>query len=124
MVSFRDSVLNNNTDIITEIMVSLGPAGELRYPAYPLSRWSFPGVGEFQCYDRYMLASLKQAATAVGHPEWGTGGPSNAGTYSDNANNVPFFQEGQFDNYASDYGKFFLNWYSSVLIQHGKMESR
>ena len=35
----------------------MGPAGELRYPAYPEGdgRWRFPGVGEFQCCDKYML---------------------------------------------------------------------
>jgi len=58
--------------VLTEITVGLGPAGELRYPAYPEGdgRWRFPGVGEFQCYDKYMLADLKRAADAVGHPEW------------------------------------------------------
>lgn len=59
-------------DVITEITVGLGPAGELRYPSYPEGdgRWRFPGVGEFQCYDKYMLADLQAAAEAVGHPEW------------------------------------------------------
>lgn len=32
MTSFRDTVLARYADIITEVMVSLGPAGELRYP--------------------------------------------------------------------------------------------
>ena len=52
--------------------MGLGPAGELRYPSYPEGdgRWRFPGVGEFQCFDAYMLASLKSAAEAAGHPEW------------------------------------------------------
>lgn len=36
-------------ELITDIEVGLGPAGELRYPSYPLSqRWVFPGIGEFQ----------------------------------------------------------------------------
>jgi hypothetical protein len=58
--------------VITEVTVGLGPAGELRYPSYPEGdgRWRFPGVGEFQCYDSYMLQDLKRAALAVGHPEW------------------------------------------------------
>ena len=57
---------------LVEVTVGLGPAGELRYPAYPEGdgRWRFPGVGEFQCYDKYMLADLKHAADAVGKPEW------------------------------------------------------
>ena len=50
----------------------MGPAGELRYPSYPEGdgRWRFPGVGEFQCYDAYMLADLKREADLVGEPEW------------------------------------------------------
>ncbi len=39
-------------------------------------------VGEFQCYDRRALASLKAAAVAAGHPEWGNGGPADAGSYN------------------------------------------
>lgn len=41
---------------IEEISIGLGPSGELRYPAHPPSggRWKFPGIGEFQCYDKYM----------------------------------------------------------------------
>ena len=59
-------------EVITEITVGMGPAGELRYPSYPEGdgRWRFPGVGEFQCYDAYMLADLKREADAVGEPEW------------------------------------------------------
>jgi hypothetical protein len=43
--------------VITEVTVGMGPAGELRYPSYPEGdgRWRFPGVGEYQCYDKYML---------------------------------------------------------------------
>lgn len=57
---------------ITELTVGMGPAGELRYPAYPEGdgRWRFPGVGEFQCYDRFMLQDLKENALAAGRPEW------------------------------------------------------
>ena len=51
--------------VITEITVGMGPAGELRYPSYPEGdgRWRFPGVGEYQCYDKYMLVG---SAWAVG----------------------------------------------------------
>ena len=28
------------------------------------------GIGEFQCYDRFILDSLRAAAEAAGHPEW------------------------------------------------------
>jgi hypothetical protein len=29
-----------------------------------------PGIGEFQCYDKYMLESLKKAAEEVNEEEW------------------------------------------------------
>ena len=41
-------------------------------------------VGEFQCYDRRALASLSQAATDAGHPEWGYAGPHDSGEYNSN----------------------------------------
>lgn len=49
-------------NLITEITVGMGPAGELRYPSYPEGLWSFPGVGEFQCYDKFMRKKLMLAA--------------------------------------------------------------
>ena len=29
-----------------------------------------PGIGEFQCYDKYMMTDLKNHAEAVNEPEW------------------------------------------------------
>lgn len=39
-------------------------------------------MGQFQCYDQYMLNSLSKAADEAGHPEWGYGGPHDAGMQS------------------------------------------
>lgn len=47
-----------------------------------LRTFSVAQVGEFQCYDRRALASLKAAAAAAGHPEWGNAGPADAGSYN------------------------------------------
>lgn len=98
----------------------MGPASELRYPSYPLSKWTFPGVGEFICYDKYMLANLKNAANAIGKPEWGNGGPSHAGHYNSRPFDAEFFRDKGFDSYNTPYGKFFLDWYSGQLISHGE----
>jgi len=118
MIHFHPYLVNT----IVELQISLGPAGELRYPSYQLDKWAFPGVGEFQCYDKYMRAMLNASAHQAGHPEWGRRGPSNAGHYNCNPcidpNCAPFFNNG-FDNFASSYGQFFLNWYSQALITHG-----
>ncbi|KAL2652859.1 hypothetical protein R1flu_020987 [Riccia fluitans] len=103
-----------------EIQVGMGPAGELRYPSYPESNgtWKFPGIGEFQCYDKYMLSSLKAAADQAGHSEWGNGGPHNAGHYKQWPDETEFFhREGTWN---TAYGEFFLKWYSEMLLAHGE----
>lgn len=122
---FLKAFFNNFQNIlgstVVELQISLGPAGELRYPSYQLDKWEFPGVGEFQCYDKYMLAMLNTSSWQAGHPEWGRRGPTNAGTYNCNpctTNGCDFFSNG-FDNFGTPYGQFFLNWYSQALIKHG-----
>lgn len=106
---------------ITEVQVGLGPAGELRYPSYQSAYWVFPGVGEFICYDRYMLGMLAKAANESGNPLWGHGGPNNAGNYNSMPDQTGFFNPNcNCENFASPYGQFFLDWYSSALIAHGE----
>ncbi|KAM7250115.1 hypothetical protein ACFE04_021998 [Oxalis oulophora] len=102
---------------IEEISVGLGPSGELRYPAHPSGdgRWKFPGIGEFQCYDK--MEDLKMAACEEGKPQWGDRGPQNAGYYNSLPSGAPFFEGGQ-ESFISDYGRFFLEWYSGRLISH------
>lgn len=104
---------------VTDISVGLGPAGELRYPSYPEPVWRFPGVGGFQCYDRYLLANLRAAAYTVGRPEWRHGGPHDAGDYNSWPGETDFFREvgGRYD---SDYGRFFTNWYAGCLVSHAE----
>jgi beta-amylase len=116
--SFRQNLSDFFDDgTITEIEVGLGACGELRYPSYPeRNGWKYPGIGEFQCYDKYLMESLKKAAEERGHPEWATG-PSNAGEYNSKPQDTGFFRDG--GDYDSYYGRFFLNWYSKVLIEHG-----
>ncbi|CAN6461676.1 unnamed protein product [Victoria cruziana] len=102
--------------IISEIEIGLGPCGELRYPSYPIRHgWRYPGIGEFQCYDQYMLKSLRKAAEKRGHSFWARG-PDNAGIYNSQPHENGFFCDG--GDYDSYYGRFFLAWYSQVLIDH------
>ncbi|KAF0927911.1 hypothetical protein E2562_036888 [Oryza meyeriana var. granulata] len=120
MRAFRDHFASFMGNTIVEIQVGMGPAGELRYPSYPESNgtWKFPGIGEFQCYDRYMLSSLKAAAEAVGKPEWGNAGPGDSGGYNDWPEDTPFFRrEG---GWNTPYGEFFMSWYSQMLLEHGE----
>ncbi|KAG6427145.1 hypothetical protein SASPL_111385 [Salvia splendens] len=39
--------------------------------------WEYPDIGEFQCYDKYLMESLVKAAEARGHLIWGRA-PNNA----------------------------------------------
>ncbi|KAI3681757.1 hypothetical protein L6452_36561 [Arctium lappa] len=102
---------------ITEIEIGLGACGELRYPSYPAKHgWEYPGIGEFQCYDKYLTKSLQKAAVARGHSFWGRC-PDHAGSYNSQPQDTKFFCDG--GEYDSAYGRFFLNWYSQTLIDHG-----
>lgn len=104
--------------MITEIEVGLGPSGELRYPSFANSQgWRFPGIGEFQCYDKYLLSDLKEAAKSIGQNEWGISGPEDAGHYNDWPQATGFFRN--HGSFTTDYGRFFLEWYSGVLLKHG-----
>ncbi|KAJ0251159.1 hypothetical protein HA466_0135360 [Hirschfeldia incana] len=118
---FMNSFKENMSDLIqsgdiVDIEVGLGPAGELRYPSYPQSQgWEFPGIGEFQCYDKYLTRDFKEAAAKADHPEWDF--PEDAGEYNDKPEDTGFFKKN--GTYVSEEGKFFLTWYSNKLIFHG-----
>eukprot|EP01018_Ginkgo_biloba_P017246 Gb_27777 [translate_table: standard] len=116
--SFRKTFAPYIGNTIVEISVGLGPSGELRYPSSPEGMWKFPGVGEFQCYDKYMLANLKQHSVALGHSVWGLGGPHDALSYNQWPNEGGFFNDNG-GSWNSPYGEFFLSWYTSQLIAHG-----
>lgn len=69
-----------------------------------------------QCHDQYLLKSLRKAAEARGHSFWARG-PDNAGSYNSRPHETGFFCDG--GDYDGYYGRFFLNWYSQVLLDHG-----
>lgn len=120
MRAFRDRFEDLLGDTIVEIQVGMGPAGELRFPSYPEQNgtWRFPGIGAFQCFDKYMISSLKATAEAIGKPEWGHNGPTDAGHYNNWPEDTNFFRkEG---GWTSPYGEFFLSWYSQMLLDHGE----
>ena len=123
MKAFRDEFISDTTsmyyDGISEVVLGTGPCGELRYPSYPETNgWRFPGIGEFQCYDRRALASLARAAEEIGHPEWGHAGPPDVGDYNSTPDDTVFFR-GWDGTWDTDYGRFFLEWYAQSLLDHG-----
>lgn len=56
IAAFADEFADMLGSVVTEVTVGMGPAGELRYPSYPEGdgRWRFPGIGQFQCYDKWV----------------------------------------------------------------------
>lgn len=112
--AFSEAFAQDIGSTITELQVGMGPAGELRYPAYQLAHWSFCGVGAFQVWDDHALASFRSAASAAGHSEWDSP-PTDAGNYNSQPSDTSFFTSG----YQSEYGKFFLDWYFQSLKDHG-----
>ncbi|KAL2902195.1 Beta-amylase 8 [Bienertia sinuspersici] len=102
--------------LITAVEVGLGASGELKFPSFPERLgWRYPGVGEFQCYDRYLQQDLRKAAKLRGHSFWARG-PDNAGHYNSRPPETGFFCErGDYDSY---FGRFFLHWYAQMLIDH------
>ena len=119
LLHVKQRIWDRSGTVINEITLGCGPAGEARYPAYPEGdrRWRFPGVGEFQCYDGDMLKSLRATAEAANRPEWGYAGPHDSGTYCSRAEQTGFFHP-DCGNWRSEYGHFFLSWYSGLLINH------
>jgi beta-amylase len=63
-----------------------------------------------------MLATLKAVADQVNQPSWGLGGPHDAGSYCIWPHQTGFFH--QHGSWSSAYGKFFMQWYSEMLIVH------
>lgn len=61
------------------------------------------------------MESLKKAAEVRGHSCWGRG-PENAGSYNSKPHETRFFCDG--GDYDGYYGRFFLKWYSGVLVDH------
>jgi beta-amylase len=72
----------------------------------------------FCAHMQYMHASLQAAAVEAGHEEWGrAGGPHDAGDYKQFPEETGFFRRD--GTWNTEYGRFFLEWYSGMLLDHG-----
>ncbi|KAG2334077.1 hypothetical protein Bca52824_005257 [Brassica carinata] len=113
--SFKSAFSDYMGNTITGITLGMGPDGELRYPSHQ-HETKPSGTGEFQCYDKHMLSALKHYAESSGNPLWGLGGPHDAPAYDQQPHSTSFFSDG--GSWESQYGDFFLTWYSSLLTSH------
>ncbi|KAF9610035.1 hypothetical protein IFM89_019763, partial [Coptis chinensis] len=117
MRSFRDNFKHLLGDTIVEIQVGMGPAGSSDIP-HTLSRMG-PGNSLELELSSVMTSSLKAAAEASGNPKWGSSGPTDAGHYNNWPEDTQFFRR-ENGGWDSPYGKFFLSWYSQMLLDHGE----
>uniref|UniRef100_A0A1D1YDE4 Beta-amylase n=1 Tax=Anthurium amnicola TaxID=1678845 RepID=A0A1D1YDE4_9ARAE len=116
--SFRTTFSQFLGSTITDILVGLGPDGELKYPSLPQAKnRQAAGVGEFQCYDKNMLNHLKQHAESNGNHYWGLSGPHDTPHYHQSPDATNFFKENG-GSWETPYGNFFLSWYSQRLLSH------
>lgn len=110
---------------IGEVNISLGPAGELRYPSYNShdTNTGYPTRGGLQAYSDMAISSFRDyVKEKYGGNEglakaWGIQNlddshilpPSNASE---------FYQRG--DHFNTQYGRDFFDWYNQSLIDHGQ----
>lgn len=114
--------------IISEITVSLGPAGEMRYPSYNGhdQNAGFPTRGSLQAYSDLAVMSFRQAMQRKYRSlenlrkAWGFSlqsfdavNPPNPELLKSGA----FFGRGE---HFSAYGKDFFDWYNQSLVDHGR----
>jgi len=114
MAAFLKAMGNHVGSTICELQVGMGPCGELRYPSYLMSNgWNWPGVGIAMAYDKGMLQMLKDDAGMTEPPK---SLPEDQNAMPDD---IPIFKAPGME-FRSGTAKAFLEWYSSVLIRHGR----
>ncbi|CAJ1928793.1 unnamed protein product [Sphenostylis stenocarpa] len=117
MRRFRDKFRDYLGSVIIEIQVGLGPCGELRYPSYPESNgtWRFPGIGEFQCYDKLLWKhQLRPLRRKIGE-EVDPMAPASTTNFLRKL----YFSKGK-EHGTQNMDNSFLHWYSTKLLEHGE----
>ncbi|MDW7690990.1 family 14 glycosylhydrolase [Flammeovirgaceae bacterium SG7u.111] len=127
-VAFMEAFKKHYADyasVTEEVNISLGPAGELRYPSFNGHDWgSYPNRGTLQCYSDLAKADLREfVKERYGTLEkinkaWGTDyedfGEINP---PDNQKNDIFSGKGYFQ---AEYGLDVMEWYHNSLMMHGR----
>lgn len=110
---------------VTELNVSLGPSGELRYPSYNShdEDSGYPTRGALQSYSPLAQADFrrwtlrKYGSLARVNRAWGTSLRSRAGIASPQRAER-FFRSGAYA--GTRYGTDYVDWYNGSLVRHGK----
>jgi hypothetical protein len=121
IIAFTEAFADYSEDI-WEINISLGPSGELRYPAYNAhDSGGYPNRGRFQSYSRLAIKDFQSAMKA----KYGSINDLNQAWDSRylNFNQVlpptsgdDFFEKG---TYVKPYGIDYTTWYNQSLTDHG-----
>lgn len=111
---------------ISEINISMGPAGELRYPSYNShdnGRTAYPSRGGFQAYSRLAIADFRQTMQQKYHQlaalnlAWHTE-LTRFEQIMPPTDGDAFIRSGAHINTA--YGRDFSHWYHQALLAHGE----
>ncbi|MDZ4838145.1 MAG: family 14 glycosylhydrolase [Candidatus Melainabacteria bacterium] len=122
MEAFQTHFANRRNDF-SEINVSLGPAGEIRYPSYNSHdrNTGYPTRGALQSYSEVAVKAFRDFAVAKYGSEakakeaWGD---PKAASIVPPQTPEHFFANGE--HAKSQYGKDFFDFYSNSLIEHGR----
>ncbi len=111
---------------ISEINISMGPAGELRYPSYNThdgDRTGYPSRGGFQAYSTLAIADFRRAMQQK-YQQSSNLNLAWRRDFSDfnqllpPADGTVFIQSGA--QFTSPYGRDFVRWYHQALLDHGQ----
>jgi hypothetical protein len=115
----------NKASMIDEVNISMGPAGELRYPSYNShdTGSGYPTRGAFQAYGPRAVAdfqtwSLAKYQDLTGINQAWSLSLTHLNQVAPPSNAEFFINQG--DQFNTQYGKDFIRWYHESLVAHGK----
>ncbi|MBS1954258.1 MAG: family 14 glycosylhydrolase [Cyanobacteria bacterium SZAS-4] len=124
MTNFQDHFASKRARI-GEVNISLGPAGELRYPSYNShdSNTGYPTRGGLQAYSDLAIASFRDYVKEKYGGHEGLGKAWGIKDLDDShilppSDATGFYQRG--DHFNTQYGRDFFDWYNQSLIDHGQ----
>lgn len=124
MQNFQDHFADKRKNI-GEVNISLGPAGELRFPSYNGhdQNTGYPTRGGLQAYSDMAISSFRDYVKAKYGGEEALGKAWGIENLDDShilppSDATGFFNRG--DHFNTQYGRDFFDWYNQSLIDHGQ----
>ncbi|MBS1991764.1 MAG: family 14 glycosylhydrolase, partial [Cyanobacteria bacterium SZAS LIN-3] len=124
MREFQNHFASRARDI-GEVNVSLGPAGELRYPSYNShdNNTGYPTRGALQSYSDLAIKSFREYVVAKYGGHEGVGKAWGIKDLDDGHILPPDDASGflgRGDHFNTQYGRDFFDWYNKSLVDHGR----